>query len=49
MSEKKHIFNAKHVAIIGLGLIGGSVARGIYRAGFRGELVGAGVREVRGG
>ena len=41
MSEKKHIFNAKHVAVIGLGLIGGSVARGIYRAGFRGELVGA--------
>ncbi|RJS92684.1 prephenate dehydrogenase/arogenate dehydrogenase family protein [Salinisphaera sp. Q1T1-3] len=41
MSDHKHTFNAKHVAIIGLGLIGGSIARGIYRAGFRGRLVGA--------
>ena len=41
MSEKKHFFNAKHVAIVGLGLIGGSMARGINRAGFRGTLVGA--------
>lgn len=41
MTASAVALDAKHVAIVGLGLIGGSIARGIYRAGFRGRLVGA--------
>lgn len=40
MAARQELFDARHVAIVGLGLIGGSIARGLRAAGFEGTLTG---------